>query len=118
MVTVFSLVQPMKALFPMLVTLLGILTEVRLEQLSKAESHMLVTFLPMVTETIQTQDAKAPCPIFVTPSGMVTFLMLLSLTSLRIVPVSSNMKISSLIVEIIMSLQSYEIIFKLLYPYL
>ena len=43
----------------MLVTLLGIVTEVREEQLAKAHSPMLVTLLGMVIEVREEQWSKA-----------------------------------------------------------
>ena len=45
--------------------------EVRLEQLEKASSPMLVTLLPMVTDERLEQEPKVNCSIFVTPLGMV-----------------------------------------------
>ena len=41
---------PSNAAYPMLVTLLGMVTEVRPEQPQNAASPMLVTLLPMVME--------------------------------------------------------------------
>jgi len=60
---------------------------------------MLVTLLGMVMDVRLEQCANAELPMVVTPSGMVTFLMLLSSTRKRIVPDSSNMKISSFMVD-------------------
>jgi hypothetical protein len=48
-VTLVRLVQPLKAKFPMLVTLLGMVMLVRLVQLLKTLDLMLVTLLGMVT---------------------------------------------------------------------
>ena len=49
-VTDFNLEQPLKALSPMLVTLLPIVTEVKLVQPLKSPSPMLVTLFGIVTE--------------------------------------------------------------------
>ena len=54
----------------MLVTLLGISTDVSPEQCSKADSPMLVTLLPMVTEVSPEQSPKAYRPMLVTPLGI------------------------------------------------
>ena len=51
--------QPLKALLSILVTELGMVTEVRPLQLEKAEYPMLVTELPMVTEVRPLQPEKA-----------------------------------------------------------
>ena len=56
----------------MVVTLLGIVTEVKLLQLVKAKSPMLVTLLPIVTEVRLLQLWKASYPMLVTLLGMVT----------------------------------------------
>ena len=56
----------------MLVTLLGIVIEVREEQSAKAPSPMLVTPLGIVIEVREEQAAKAPTPIFVTLLPMLT----------------------------------------------
>ena len=50
----------------MLVTLLGIFTEVRLLQLKKVSSRILVTLLGIVIEVKQEHSPKAPEPIVVT----------------------------------------------------
>ena len=50
--------QPSKALYPMLVTLLPMVTEVRPMQSLKAYSPMVVTLLPMVTEVRLEQPLK------------------------------------------------------------
>ena len=55
----------------MLVTLLGIVTEVKPVQLVKAPSPMLVTLLGIVTEVKLLQPMKAPPAIDSIPSGMV-----------------------------------------------
>ena len=52
-------VVPLKAELPMVVTELGMVTEVRPEQLLKAELPMLVTELGMVTEVRPEQPLKA-----------------------------------------------------------
>jgi hypothetical protein len=51
--------QPEKALYPILVTLLGIVMEVRLEQPIKAPPPILVTPLGIVMEGSFEQEAKA-----------------------------------------------------------
>jgi hypothetical protein len=56
----------MKAPSPMLVTLLGIVTEVKLLQLEKAEFPMLVTLLGIVTDLKPLQPIKASSPMLVT----------------------------------------------------
>ena len=56
----------------MYVTLLGMVTEVRLEQLEKARFAMDVTLLGMVTEVRLEQPEKAKLPMYVTLLGMVT----------------------------------------------
>ena len=48
-----------KAELPILVTLLGMVTEVKEEQPSKAENSILVTLLGMVTEVKEEQSSKA-----------------------------------------------------------
>ena len=55
----------------MLVTLLGIVTEVNLLQLEKAEFPMLVTLLGIVIEVKLLQPEKAYCPMLVTLLGIV-----------------------------------------------
>ena len=52
--------QPLKAATPMLVTLLGIVTEVKPEQLQKACNPMLVTLLGIVMDV----KAEQFCPVF------------------------------------------------------
>ena len=61
-----------KALSPIVVTLLPIVTEVRELQLLKAHLPIVVTLLPMVTEVREVQPLKADHPIVVTLFGMVT----------------------------------------------
>ena len=58
------LLQPEKAAFPILVTELGIVTEVRLWHLQKALFPILVTELGIVTEVRLLHPEKAP-PIIV-----------------------------------------------------
>jgi membrane-associated HD superfamily phosphohydrolase len=60
------------ALSQMLVTLLGMVTEVKLLQLLNALSPMLVTLLGMVTEVKFQQLSNAHAPMLVTLLGMVT----------------------------------------------
>ena len=56
----------------MLVTLLGIVTEVKREQAEKAPFSMLVTLLGIVTEVKPGQPEKAYLPMLVTLLGIVT----------------------------------------------
>ena len=56
----------MKADSPIVVTLLGMVTEVRELQPLKAYSLIVVTLLGMVTEVRELQPLKAVCPIVVT----------------------------------------------------
>ena len=65
--------QPLKALSPMLVTELGIVTEVR-PQYMKACVPMLVTELGMVTKVRPLQPEKAYSPMLVTELGIIVFL--------------------------------------------
>ena len=58
----------------MLVTLLGMVTEVRPEQPKKALDPMLVTLSGMVTEVRPEQPQKARSPMLVTLEGMVVFI--------------------------------------------
>ena len=58
----------------MLVTLLGITIDVRLEQFWKAYSPMLVTLLGIVMEVRPEQYSKAPSPMLVTLLGITVFL--------------------------------------------
>ena len=60
-----SPLQPQKAAFPMLVTLLGMVMEVS-PQPAKAPYPMLVTLLGMVTEVSSLQFLKASSPMDVT----------------------------------------------------
>lgn len=62
--------QPENALLPMLITELGIVMEVRLEQFLKDESLMRVTDLGIVIEVIFVQPSKALFPMTVTELGM------------------------------------------------
>ena len=59
-------VQPKKAQFPMLVTLLGIVMLVRPVHSRKAPSPMLVTLLGMVMLVRLIQSSKASSPMLVT----------------------------------------------------
>ena len=56
----------------MLVTLLGIVIEVKEEHPAKAELLMLVTLFGIVREVKEEHPEKALLPIFVTLSGIVT----------------------------------------------
>ena len=58
----------------MLVTLLGIVTEVRPEQPENALLPMLVTLLGIVTEVRPEQPENALLPMFVTLFGIIVFL--------------------------------------------
>ena len=68
------LLQPEKALLPMLVTLFGMVMDVRLLQPEKALLPMLVTPLGMVMEVRPLQPEKALLPMLVTLFGMVVFI--------------------------------------------
>ena len=61
-----------KADSPIVVTLLGMVTEVRDSQSPKAYLSIVVTLLGMVTEIREVQRMKAKAPIVVTLLGMVT----------------------------------------------
>lgn len=56
----------------MLVTLLGMITDVKAQQPEKAPQSMDVTLLGMVTETKLLHPSKTNGLIFVIPSGMIT----------------------------------------------
>ena len=62
--------HPLKAFPPMLVTLLGMLMEVKLEQPEKVPYPMLVTPWPRVTEVKPEHPKKAYDPMLVTLLGM------------------------------------------------
>ena len=64
--------QPENAELPMLVTLDGIVTDVRPLQPENAELPMLVTFGGIVSEVSPLQPEKAALPILVTLAGIVT----------------------------------------------
>lgn len=64
--------QRLKARPPIVVTLLGMVTEVRELQSLKADRSIVVTLLGMVTEVNALQSSKAPFPIVVTLFGKVT----------------------------------------------
>ena len=70
-VIVAKLLQPEKAIHPILVTELGIVTDVMLLQSEKAPEPILVTELGIVTDTKLRQLEKALSPISVTPWGIV-----------------------------------------------
>ena len=59
----------------MLVTLFGIVIDVRALHLKKAQSPMLVTLFGMVTDVRDSHPEKAELPILVTPSGIGTLPM-------------------------------------------
>ena len=63
---------PIKASSPIVVTLLGMVTEFRELHFLKASSPIVVTLLGMVTEVRELQPLKALPPIVVTLFGMVT----------------------------------------------
>ena len=67
----FKPVHSKKAEFPMLVTLLGIVIEVKLEQLEKVLSPMLVRPSPMNTEVRPEHELKAEFPMLITLLGIV-----------------------------------------------
>ena len=75
MVRVF--LHPRKTWYPILFTLFGIVTDVRLEQSLKAEFPILVTLFGIVTEVRLEQSLKAKFPILVTLFGIVTAVSLL-----------------------------------------
>ena len=89
LVTLFGIVievkpvQPENALPPMLVTLLGIVTEVKAVQSENVQSPMLVTPLGIVTEVKAVQPEKAQSPMLVTPLGIVTEVAVRSIRDLR-----------------------------------
>lgn len=60
----------MKAPFPILVTLLGIVMLLRVSHLPKAYSPILVTLFGMIMLVRKRQIEKAPSPILVTPFGI------------------------------------------------
>ena len=62
--------QPEKAPFPMLVTVAGIVTEVKLVQPRNASDPMPVTLAGIVTEVSPVQPRKAESAMLVTPAGM------------------------------------------------
>lgn len=62
---------------------------------------MVVTLLGIVTEVRLLQPSNALSPMVVTLSGILTLLTLLSLTPFMIVHDSSNMKMFSFMVEFI-----------------
>ena len=66
-----SLSQPQKASLPMLVTELGMETEVSSKHCPKANSSMLTTKLGMVMEVSERQPENAACPMIPTDLGMV-----------------------------------------------
>ena len=69
------MLQPSKAPSPILVTLLGIVIEVKEEQPSKALFPMLVTLLGMVMEVREEHSKKAQSQIDVNAGGRVTDLI-------------------------------------------
>ena len=70
MATEVKPLQPEKAQFPMLVTLLPIVTEVKPLQLRKVSFPMLVTLLGIITEVKPLQPSKAEYPMLVTLLGI------------------------------------------------
>ena len=64
--------HPAKAPSPILVTLFGMVTEVRPEQLAKACLPMLVTLLGMVIEVNPEQPENTPASKLITLFGIVT----------------------------------------------
>ena len=67
----FTFLQPEKASSPIVVTLLGIVIEVREEQSEKTLSPIVVTLLGIVIEVRERQLAKAAPSIVVTLLGIV-----------------------------------------------
>ena len=84
----------------MVVTLIGIVTEVKPEQSSKAEQSMVVTLFGIVTEVMPVQPENAEPPMEVTLLGIVTEVMpmqpenaeldILTVPSLRVIEVPSG----------------------------
>ena len=72
MVMEVKLEQLQKTRLPMLVTELGMVMEVRPRQPQKASSPMLVTELGMVME-VRLELTNAPTPIVVTELGIIVF---------------------------------------------
>ena len=70
-VTLVRLLQLLKQLFPILLTLSGIVIDVKLVHLKKAESPILVTLFPMVIAVKFWQFPKVLYPILVTLFPMV-----------------------------------------------
>ena len=64
--------QPSNAASPMVVTLLGMVTEIRPLHKEKAELLILVTLLGMVIEVRAVQNWKANSPTLVTLLGILT----------------------------------------------
>lgn len=60
----------------MLVTLSGIVMEVRLIQPLNAEGPIFVTLAGISMDSRLLQSTNAHCPILVTPEDMITFLIL------------------------------------------
>ena len=79
----------MNASSPMLVTALGIVMEVREEQLLNAATPMLVTELPMVMEVREEQLPNVLSPMLVTELGMVISPVAAALHANNVVFVSS-----------------------------
>ena len=77
MVSEDRLVHSLKAIYPIVFTLLGIRTEVNAVQFSKACSSIEVTPLPIDKDAKASQSAKAELPISVTLFGMSTDVRLL-----------------------------------------
>ena len=76
-VMLVRLVQPMKALPPMLITLSGIVILVRLVQPLKASSPMMVTGLPsMAAGMVNSLDAFLSQPVIVTSSSLISYFKL------------------------------------------
>jgi hypothetical protein len=72
MLTEVSEEHSSKASSPMIVTLSGMVTEVREVQLLKALISIFFTLLPMLTEVSEEQSWKAARPILVTLLGITT----------------------------------------------
>ena len=72
MLSLFSFVQPLNALFPMLVTESGMVMDVRERQPSNALSTIIVTEFPRFTEVREPQRPNAAFPMLVAEFSMVT----------------------------------------------
>jgi hypothetical protein len=77
----FIPLHPPKAPAPILLTELGILIDVRLEQSPKALSLILVTVFGIKTDDNPVQPIKVPMPIFVIEPGILIDVRLVQLAN-------------------------------------